>query len=318
MIDTDLRARLEQLFADGSIEQSDVADSKSTLLAALDNLGISYNITGRRLAIDSAQALIKLDSIQLALAQITPPGDFEWQYRLLTESTNADALELFESSGKHCITLAEMQTAGRGRRGRQWVSPFAKNIICSIGMSKSVNACNPGLLSIVTGLALVEALFCTGIAGVKLKWPNDLYYQNQKLGGILIESKLITGSDYFFAIGFGINVMMNAADLRDIPQPVTSLDLITDSPVSRDTLLIEAIRQVVKAVTDFDQSSVLRIVDRFNAVDAFQNQAICVNYGAESIDGLNLGINDEGQLKLQTEQGVQVFSAADISLRGSI
>jgi len=293
VIDADLQVRLEQLFADGIIEQSDFADS------------------------GSAPTLINLESVQMELGQVASPEVFNWQYRLCTESTNADALQLFETSRKPCITLAEMQTAGRGRRGRQWISPFAKNIICTVGMLKSVSACNPGLLSLVTGLGLVEALALVGIDDVKLKWPNDLYYQNKKLGGILTESKLIANQEYFFAIGFGINVKMDAEDLRAIPQPVTSLLQITDNPVSRDRLLVEAIRQVVKSVSLFDQSSVSQIIDQFNAIDTFQNQAICVKYGDESIDGLNLGINNDGQLKLQTEQGIQVFSAADISVRGS-
>ena len=316
MIDADLHAGLEKLFSDGSIEPTDLSFSESKLLAVLDRLGVSYKKTAQKLDIESTQTLISLDSVQMELARTAPAEAFDWQYRLCTESTNADALRLFETSRKPCIALAEMQTAGRGRRGRQWISPFAKNIICSVGMLKSVKACNPGLLSLVTGLALLEALTLVGIKGVRLKWPNDLYYRNRKLGGILIESRLIANHEYFFAIGFGINVAMDDEDLRAIPQPVTSINQITEKPTSRDRLLVEAIRQVIKSISRFDQSSAPQIVDDFNAKDAFQNQTICVKYGDESIDGLNLGINSDGQLKLQTEQGVQIFSAADISVRG--
>jgi len=267
--------------------------------------------------LESKLALIDLDSIRTKLNAATLLDGFEWQYRQVTESTNADALQLFETRRSPCITLAEMQTGGRGRRGRQWLSPFAKNIYCTIGILKSIESCNPGLLSIVTGIALVEALAKIGIDGVRLKWPNDLLYRNQKLGGILIESKMLDQNEYFFAIGFGINVSMSSEDLAAIPQPATSISLITDSAVSRDTMLVEAIPQVVGAIDRFDQSSVPHIIDSFHALDALRSQTISVKSGDQSIDGLNLGINADGQLQLQTGQGTQVFSAADISLGSS-
>ena len=264
--------------------------------------------------LESKLALIDLDLIRAKLSTATLLDGFEWQYRQVTESTNADALQLFETRQSPCIALAEMQTGGRGRRGRQWLSPFAKNIYCTIGILKTLESCNPGLLSIVTGIALVQSLAKLGIEGIKLKWPNDLVYQNQKLGGILIESRSISKQDYFFAIGFGINVTMNAEDLAAIPQPATSLSLMTDSVVSRDAVLVEVIQQVVKAIDAFDRTSIPRMVENFHALDALRGQSISVQSGHESIDGLNLGINAEGQLQLETGQGRQVFSAADISL----
>ena len=315
MIDADLHASLEQLCKNGSIQTDGSIGTESSLLAALTTLGISYTESGHRLELESPLTLINPQTVNSNLAGAGPLDEFEWQYRLFTESTNADVLQLFESSRKPCIAIAEMQTGGRGRRGRQWLSPFAKNIICTIGMHKSVAGCSPGLLSIVTGLALIEALENAGVVGVQLKWPNDLYYQNKKLGGILIESKMIAKQEYFFAIGFGINVMMNAKEMFAIPQPVTSIDSITDNPVSRDRLLAESIRQVVTAVNEFDQASVPEIIDCFLAKDAFKNQTICVDHADEAIEGRNLGINSDGQLKVETKQGIRVFSAADISIK---
>ena len=314
MNDETLYARLEQLCADGNIERSKLVGVESTLLETLDRFGIPYRETDAMLELESKLTLINLDSIQRKIGKASGLNDFEWQYQLVTESTNADALQLFESNQTPCITLAEMQTSGRGRRGRQWLSPFAKNICCTIGMLKSLEACNPGLLSIVTGIALVQSLAKLGIEGVRLKWPNDLVYQNQKLGGILIESRSIGQHDYFFAIGFGINVTMNAEELAAIPQSATSLSLMTDGAVSRNAVLVEVIQQVVNAIDAFDRSSIPRMIENFHALDALRGQSISVQSGHESIDGLNLGINADGQLQLETGQGRQVFSAADISL----
>ena len=107
---------------------------------------------------------------------------------------------------------------------------------------------------------------------------------------------------------------MNAEDFAAIPQPATSISLIAGSAVSRDTILVEAIRQVVTAIDAFDQSSVSQLIDSFHALDTLKNQTITVKSGDGSIHGLNLGIDADGQLQLETEQGRQVFSAADISI----
>jgi BirA family biotin operon repressor/biotin-[acetyl-CoA-carboxylase] ligase len=286
------------------------------LQALLNKLGIAYTQSHQQLEIESALALINLESIRTHLRETSLLDAFEWQYQLVTESTNADAMRLFEASRQPCIVLAEMQTGGRGRRGRTWISPFGKNIYCTIGIRKSVRGYNPGLLSIVTGIALCQALEHCGINDVRLKWPNDIYYQNQKLGGILIESKMSGTEEYFFAIGFGINVSMDDNDFGAIPQPATSVDLINSSAVSRDTLISAAIRQVVAMIDKFDQSTVSQVVESFDEIDAFRRQPISVTTATGSIEGVNAGINTSGQLLLNTETGQQQFSAADISLRG--
>ena len=151
-----------------------------------------------------------------------------------------------------------------------------------------------------------------------LKWPNDLYYQDQKLGGILIESRISGVGEYYFAIGFGINVSMDEQGFGSIPQPATSVNQIISAPVSRDLILREVIRQVVAMIDNFDESTVSQVVEAFDAIDAFRNAPISVTTSNQSIDGLNAGINNAGQLLLDTDAGQLEFSAADISVRGRL
>ena len=312
----DLNAQLVQLCARGFLQRDIVAEGESALTTLLNELGIAYSCSADQLKIDAALELINLQSIQQGLSGNPLLEPFHWQYQLMTGSTNADALQLYGASRQLCIVLAETQTGGRGRRGRTWISPFGKNIYCSIGIVKSIEGYNPGLLSIVTGIALCKALRDCGIDGVQLKWPNDLYYENKKLGGILIESKMNSTQEYFFAIGFGINVAMQAQDFGAIPQPATSVNLINGSAVSRDVLISEAIRQVVQMVDNFDQSTVPGVVEAFDAIDAFRNQPIAVTTATQTIEGTNAGIDSNGQLLLDTSAGDRLqFSAADISLR---
>jgi BirA family biotin operon repressor/biotin-[acetyl-CoA-carboxylase] ligase len=316
VIDEVSHSRIVELCSRGKLDRNHLGDDESTLLGTLDSLGVGVRTGAQFLEIDSAIDLLDLEAIQTRIGDKEVVAAFHWQYRLLTESTNADALALFESHQKPCIALAEMQSAGKGRRGRHWISPFAKNIYCTIGIHRAIEAHNLGLISILTGIGLCKVLSRSTGDAVQLKWPNDIYYQNQKLGGILIESRPTTEGNYYFAIGFGINVSMTAEDLEAVPQAATSVNLISGAPISRNLLLAEVIRQVVQMIHGFDESSIVELVEEFNHHDAFHNQRIRVTTSSQSIYGVNKGINHSGQLELETEAGRQQFSAADISVRG--
>lgn len=243
--------------------------------------------------------------------------DFSLLYKEVTDSTNIDVLKHYQAHQQQCIALCEMQTAGKGRRGRQWVSPWAQNIYCTIGIEKSLPPAQLGLVSILSGIALCQALAACGIANIKLKWPNDLYFEMQKLGGILIESRPNADGGYFFAIGFGINVHMTQAQLDEIPQAATSLDLISGHAVDRQLILLAAIETVIEKIRNFDQASAEELGKEFAQIDAFYGRSICVIDADSEIFGRNAGINENGQLILETDAGPQIHSAAEISLRSA-
>lgn len=309
-------AWLKRLCDGDTLDRRQLGADESSLLAALADWGVSYRQTDQHIALDSDLELIDVQQIQTQLASVF--GDrFKCHHRLVTRSTNSDAIDFFQQNMQPCIALAEMQTAGKGRGGKQWVSPFARNIYCTIGMLKSIQAGTLGLLSIVTGIALCRALERCGVGGVQLKWPNDLYYQRQKLGGILIESRPENSEEYFVAIGFGINIMMCADDLAVISQAATSINMINSDAVRRDTILLESIKQVVTKIDTFDESAIPSLIDEFNAHDALRGQRICATTNEQTVHGINAGINYSGQLQLDSEQGRLTFSAAEISLRGT-
>lgn len=240
-------------------------------------------------------------------------------YNRETLSTNNDVLQHYEQNRQLAIAVCETQTAGKGRRGRRWVSPFAQNIYCTVGLTKSLAASHLGLLSIVSGIALCRALadYCD-VEAVRLKWPNDLVYLGDggkhKLGGILIESKPVEGG-YFLAIGFGINVHMTRQQLEAIPQAATSLSLISSKQLERQSVLIAALEAVVNAIDRFEEAEIESVLETFSQHDAFYDQQICLLNGDNKVYGVNAGINRSGQLLLSTDQGVLPFSAAEISLR---
>ena len=239
----------------------------------------------------------------------------DWHYRLDTESTNVDVLQYHVDNQREVVAFSESQRAGRGRRGRQWLSPFARNIYCTIGINKEIPANSQGLLSIVTGLALCRALRQSVDATISLKWPNDVLCKGRKLGGILIESRPLDDERFFFAIGFGLNIFMNTAELAEIPQPATSLAQIASSQIDRTQVLLNSIDSVIHSVRAFEPAAVEDLIAEFERVDAFHGLPVEVTIGENIIAGINRGISKDGQLQLETERGIEIHSAAEISLR---
>lgn len=239
-------------------------------------------------------------------------------YKDETGSTNIDVIEHFLNSDRLSIAVCETQTSGRGRRGRQWLSPYARNIYCTIGLKLAVPPERLGLVSIACGVALCRAMKNCGFEKIKLKWPNDLVFddgsQKYKLGGILIESRP-AGDGYFVAVGFGLNIYMSRAELDEISQPATSLSLISNNDIRRQAVLMAAINSIVDQFKSFCKSEIESLIEEFSQYDAYRNQQIVVLNGENSVNGLCLGIDSIGRLLVKTGNNVESFSAAEISLR---
>ena len=267
-----------------------------------------------------------MDGEPINQALIKPTLDalgFDWHYRAETGSTNADALQHHLHHGRDVVAFAESQTAGRGRRGRQWLSPFARNIYCTIGIKRGIRAAHQGLLSIVTGVALCRALRAQTGLTVKLKWPNDLLLNGRKLGGILIESRVLGDERFFFAIGFGLNLFMSAEELACLDRPATSLSRESDRAsvqasareIDRNALLVASIEAVIAANRSFEVDGVSALINDFADLDAYHEAPVEVICGEQRITGINRGIDESGQLRLETSHGIELYSAAEISLR---
>jgi BirA family biotin operon repressor/biotin-[acetyl-CoA-carboxylase] ligase len=295
------------------LDLTQVGNYRADLLLTIDNLGVEYKLDGQVLRLRKRIEMIDIDALQLSLVQRGLKTTC--QYRLETKSTNLDVIALFDQKAITSVATCEKQTHGKGRRGNHWVSPFGQNIYCTVGILKSIKPANLGLLSIVTGLAISIALNNFGYKAVKLKWPNDLYHQGKKLGGILIESRPVKDDEYFLAIGFGINVDMSNEALAAIEPAATCLNLMGSKLLTRNQILLETVSQVLKDIAAFSDKSISQLVRAFDEIDAFKGMSVKVLSSGKTITGINAGIAQTGQLQLETEQGIMLFSAADISLR---
>ena len=234
------------------------------------------------------------------------------------DSTNTylKSLSLKQKLEDFTVVVAEKKTKGRGQMGTNWQAETSKNVTFSVFKDVSFLKNNQQFyVSMAVSLAIVKALNELHIPKIKIKWPNDILHRGQKLGGILIESRALTEDEFFFAIGFGINVHMRDEEFGHIEQPATSLQQITDGPVDRTELLVESIIAVSRAIREFDAAGAAELVEAFSRYDAYQGKPVEVVAGARRVEGVNLGITEDGQLKLQTGEGVEIHAAAEISLR---
>ncbi|MEZ8117844.1 bifunctional biotin--[acetyl-CoA-carboxylase] ligase/biotin operon repressor BirA [Vibrio splendidus] len=230
-------------------------------------------------------------------------------------STNQHLLERTNTLESGSVCIAEYQAAGRGRRGREWVSPFGANLYLSMYWRLDAGMAAAMGLSLVVGVAVVEALEEMGVEGVKLKWPNDLYHNDKKLAGILVELSGQSGGAAHIVIGLGLNLSMDPTT-SGIGQPWTSLKEVCDGKVSDRNQLAQAlINAWDKSLADYELKGMSNFVERWNRLDNFLGRNVRLIIGPREIEGVVQGIDEQGAVLLKTESGIESYIGGEISLR---
>ena len=264
---------------------------------------------------------------QLIKAQLTAMaseelGDLEVFKSI--DSTNKYAREKAEiSRASGSVVLAEQQSAGRGRRGKSWISPFAANIYLSIVWDFEQGAQALEGLSLAVGVAVKRALNAQAVKGVQLKWPNDIYVEGKKLGGILLEMIGDPAGQCSVIVGVGINVAMPKSQGSEIDQEWTDIrsqlqnssTAEVDSP-SRNKLAADLISELVALLRNFQAQGFSMYRDEWQAADAFFGQEAVISTPKQSITGIVKGVDPNGALRLQLENGkIETFIGGELSLR---
>ncbi len=233
----------------------------------------------------------------------------------IVDSTNALAIHGIKRGLSGSVWLAEQQTSGRGRRGRNWISPFGSNIYMSALWRISGGAGQLGGLSLALGVALVEVLSELGAQGLALKWPNDIVFEQKKLGGILIEIQGDAAGDCHVVVGMGLNVDMPARAAQDIDQEWTDLCSISGSFADRNAIAAALTGALLQLLSDYTATGFAPYVSRWNALDALQGQAVSVKIGTDTVCGVARGAAADGALQLETDAGLRLFHGGEVSVR---
>lgn len=238
-------------------------------------------------------------------------------FDLLT-STNDYLLQLMaKGSEKVQVCLAEKQAAGRGRRGKAWLSPYGRNIYLSIGWRFEQDPSQLTCLSLAVGVAVINALTHYGIKQpLDLKWPNDIYWQKRKLAGILIEITGETQGHCNIVIGVGLNLVMPQTLTEQINQPWIDIATLTQTKPERNKLTGILLDHLLSSLRLFEQKGFAPFKAQWQQYDCTLGKTVKIILPTSTIIGIGRGIDEKGCFLLENEQGnLQHFSSGEVSLR---
>ena len=230
------------------------------------------------------------------------------------DSTNQYLLERMDTlqSGDACV--AEYQQAGRGRRGRQWFSPFGSNLYLSMYWRLEQGPLAAMGLSLVIGIVTAEVLQALGASDVRVKWPNDLYLKDRKLAGILVELTGKTGDAAQIVIGTGINLAMNSPDTNVVNQGWINLQE-AGVTIDRNRLAASLVNRMRESLQLFEREGLAPFLDRWSELDNFINRPVKLLIGEREILGIARGIDQQGGLILEQDGVRKSWVGGEISLR---
>src|SRR5690554_346542 len=287
-------------------------------LQKLDSLGLTVeSIRGKGYRLQQRIDFLSQATIESFLSPALSPFP-QLQIHDVLDSTNAHLLRCLQQqsfSNGYCV-VAEMQEAGRGRRGRQWHSPFGQNLYFSTLWRFEQGMTVLDGLSLMVGLATLRALQHVSDQRFELKWPNDLLFQGQKLAGILLEVVGDPTGVCHVVMGVGINVN-SGKDLAQSPidQAWISLHDIEGHTVDRSRLLAAILNELIPALSEFEQYGFAAFAEQWKQYDAFYAQEVFLQLGDKTIYGVADGVSDSGELRLINHNGLQLFNGGEVSLR---
>lgn len=222
-----------------------------------------------------------------------------------------------EHPGGAVVCIAEEQTAGRGRRGRNWFSPWGRNFYGSLGWIFPEGIMALEGLSLAIGVAVVRALHRYGVVGASLKWPNDLVVGEAKLGGILIEVQAEAGGPCQAIIGLGLNLSLPPDAEALLGRAVMDLATLSGKPIERNRLGSLLIEEILRLLSDYPRGRFASVRDEWLALDAFRDASVVVTGLSDGLEGVARGVDERGALLVETAQGTVRVQAGEVSLSRS-
>ena len=232
------------------------------------------------------------------------------------DSTSSELQRRGATAPDFSVIMAETQTAGRGRRGRSWLSPPGLNIYLSCLKRFDAGFASLSGLSLATGVIVLRALHALEIASPRLKWPNDVLTDSGKLAGILVELSGEYQGPCAAVIGIGLNLRLTPALREQATQPVSDLaGLAHGTPPDRNRMAAALIASLVEGLDQFERDGFAAFVDEYTEHDALRGVPLRVSGAAGELDGIGAGIDVRGALQLQTAAGLYGIDSADVTVR---
>ncbi len=314
-----------RLLADGEFHSGEVLAqqlgvsraSVNNALQGVEEYGLSlFSVRGRGYRL--AEPLQWLDA-QRVRAELKTPEIFHIEVIDSAASSNTLLLQRAAKGVPSGSVLAlEWQSAGRGRLGRTWHSGLGNALTFSLLWRFESGLSALSGLSLAVGVALMRALRKLDVAGVGLKWPNDVLNAQGKIAGILIEAQGDMLGPSLVVIGIGINLRLPPAVAQRIDQPVSDLAHVLAGLPERNRLLALLLQELADMLSVFARQGFAPLRAEWESYHRYQGRQVKMLLpDGNQIAGVVRGVTDEGALRVETQQGMQVFNAGEISLRGA-
>jgi BirA family transcriptional regulator, biotin operon repressor / biotin---[acetyl-CoA-carboxylase] ligase len=319
---------LLQLLADGEVHSGEslAAELRQTRAAVwkgverLRALGIEVHALARRgYRLTRPIELLDNARIRAELADDRKPHLHSLELLFEVGSTNTRLLASAPPPpGTADVCIAELQHAGRGRLGRRWIAGFGGGVAMSLGWTCSDVVRTLPALSLGVGVAVSRGLTRAGARRVKLKWPNDIWFEDRKLGGVLIELRAEAGGPAHVVIGVGVNVSLPAETRREIEASGTAAAAVTDAckePASRNRVAGAILDELLSMLVQYERFGFAAFRDAWTALDGLYGRAAQVVVGESAVSGIARGVDADGALLLETKERMQRFVSGEASLR---
>lgn len=298
--------------------------TRTTIWSAIQHaqhLGIEvFSVRGRGYKLPKAIDFLNQDEVLRAIGE--QRAWFNLQILDEVASTNTYLMQQSAKGAAHvsCVA-AHLQTNGKGRRGRTWVSHLGASLTFSLLWRFQCGAAALSGLSLAVGVALIRALNSLGVNNVQLKWPNDVLVlddikQGKKLAGILIELQGDMDGPSAAVIGIGINLNLTESGLKNIDQPAIDLAHVSATPIAKSTLLGVLLKHLADALRQFESEGFTALRDEWTRHHAYHQQPVrMLMPDSREVHGVVNNVAEDGILLVDTALGLQRFSAGEISLR---
>ncbi|MDI6637249.1 bifunctional biotin--[acetyl-CoA-carboxylase] ligase/biotin operon repressor BirA [Pantoea dispersa] len=317
MKDHSVPLKLVALLADGEFHSGEQLGEALGMSRAAVNKHIQtlkswgldvYTVTGKGYSLPAPIQLLNEEAILAHLHQA------DLAVIPVIDSTNQYLLDRMDQLNSGYACIAEYQQAGRGRRGRKWFSPFGANLYMSMYWRLEQGPAAAMGLSLVIGIVMAEVIQSLGAADVRVKWPNDLYLQDRKLAGILVELTGKTGDAAQIVMGAGINLVMRGEGTAEINQGWINLQE-AGIEINRNELAAKLINRLREALPLFERDGLAPFVGRWEALDNFIHRPVKLLIGDREVHGIARGIDKQGGLLLEQDGEIKSWVGGEISLR---
>jgi len=235
------------------------------------------------------------------------------------DSTNSHLMrEAQQGAPSGTLCLAERQRAGRGRRGRTWVSPFGANIYLSLLWRYPFGPAAFSGLSLAAGAAVAGVLEAEGVPDIGLKWPNDVLWRHRKLAGLLLEVAGEAQGPSLVVVGLGLNTHLRGAQAAEIDQPWADLGSVSGlGAVSRNQLAARLAERLTEVMAHYGADGLAPFLPEWERFDRYRGEPVEVRLADRTFTGIHAGVTPQGALRLDRNGTIQTFQAGEVSLRAA-